>query len=94
MTGRPYDTRAHRRTSRALIDSGEPCATCGGPAGTAGHVVPASEGGPSDLTNEVPQCRRCNGRDGGRRGQARRRSKLHPPQTGGNYATSPRPVAS
>lgn len=90
MSGRPYDTCQHRRTSRELIDSGELCATCGQAIGdTAGHVVPARDGGPSDETNEIPQCRRCNGRDGGRRGQAMRRAKLHPPQQGGNYSTAP-----
>lgn len=88
---RPYDTRQHRRTSAALrADPNAYCGTCGSTEDlTGGHGVPASLGGPSDETNEFVQCRRCNGRDGGRRGQARRRTKLHPPQQGGNYATAP-----
>jgi 5-methylcytosine-specific restriction endonuclease McrA len=37
-----------------------PCRYCGGPGGTADHVVPISRGGKHSEGNLVPACRSCN----------------------------------
>lgn len=89
---RPYDRREWRRTVRLLLDDpSAACWRCGSTRDlTAGHVIPGGGNGPE---NARVECRPCNGRDGGRRGQAARRRRIHPPQEGGNYSTGsvPRP---
>lgn len=38
----------------------EDCFYCGGPGGTADHLVPRSKGGEDRLDNLVPACQTCN----------------------------------
>jgi 5-methylcytosine-specific restriction endonuclease McrA len=89
---RPYDQREWRRTVRTLLDDPAACCwRCGSTNDlTGGHIHP---GGGNGIDNARAECRYHNSQDGGRRGQAQRRARVHPPQQGGNFATSPPPVA-
>jgi hypothetical protein len=39
---------------------GDPCAYCGGPAGSVDHIVPLALGGDSMSANLIAACRSCN----------------------------------
>lgn len=60
---------AHARMSAEFKRLNLPCVDCGmrgTPANpiTAGHIVARANGGRSDPTNYVPQCRSCNSKQG------------------------------
>ncbi len=42
----------------------DPCVYCGAPGVTADHIEPRSKGGPNDVQNLAPACRKCNGTKG------------------------------
>jgi 5-methylcytosine-specific restriction endonuclease McrA len=59
---------------------GRRCFWCGAPAGTVDHYpVPAALGGPAELWNLIPACRKCNYSHGASFGNAMRPGR--PPLT-------------
>jgi len=59
--GRPYDTAEYRRNRKIILEqSNYICHYCTGPATTADHIVPVSQGGTNELSNLLPACHNCS----------------------------------
>lgn len=62
---RGLDAEYDRNRPLVLARDGYRCRYCGGPAATADHVRPRSEGGTSSMSNLVAACGTCNRAKGG-----------------------------
>lgn len=59
--GSPYATAEYKRNRKAVLEgSAYTCHYCKGPANTADHIVPVSQGGTNEITNLLPACLSCN----------------------------------
>ncbi len=59
--GRTYDTAEYKRNRKITLEQNNYiCHYCTGPATTADHIVPVSQGGTNELSNLLPACHNCN----------------------------------
>ena len=70
---RLYDEAVFRRARKRM--RGLPCAKCGNPSNTVGHIIAVSRGGTNDPGNLQPECARCNYSDGARMARRARKRK-------------------
>ncbi len=57
----PASTYATRKLRREVLDEEPICMDCGVNRSTdMGHIIPASQGGPTERWNVKGQCRQCN----------------------------------
>lgn len=59
--GRAYNTAEYQRNRKIVLESNNyMCHYCNGPATTADHITPVSQGGTNELSNLLPACHDCN----------------------------------
>lgn len=56
-----YNSAEYKKNRKIILEqSGYICHYCNGPANTADHIVPKSQGGGDELSNLLPACHQCN----------------------------------
>lgn len=57
----PYSTAEYKKNRKIVLESNNYiCHYCHGPANTADHIQPVSQGGTNDISNLLPACHNCN----------------------------------
>lgn len=59
--GSPYATAEYKTNRKIILEQSQYiCHYCNGPANTADHIVPVSQGGTNEINNLLPACHNCN----------------------------------
>jgi 5-methylcytosine-specific restriction endonuclease McrA len=57
----PYSSTEYKKNRKITLEQNSYlCHYCNGPANTADHIVPVSQGGGHELSNLLPACISCN----------------------------------
>lgn len=57
----PYSSTEYKKNRKIVLESSNYiCHYCNGPANTADHIIPVSQGGGHELSNLLPACINCN----------------------------------
>jgi 5-methylcytosine-specific restriction endonuclease McrA len=57
----PYGSAEYKRNRKIILEaSNYTCHYCNGPANTADHIRPVSQGGGHEIENLLPACTNCN----------------------------------
>ena len=61
MAKKVYNDPIYKKNRLIVLEgSAWTCHYCKGPANTADHILPVSQGGTNEVSNLLPSCRPCN----------------------------------
>ena len=56
-----YNTAEYKKNRKIILEqANHTCHYCNGPANTADHIIPISQGGTNELSNLLSACHMCN----------------------------------